>query len=161
MPTSMIMGDHSIFWYLQFLLKDLKLFFIPVFHIAWLQEVDSSGIIFPIMWVTLKDTSIYYWVPSLSRYSASFRDVPYLPTPITFRFPFVFMTLWSFLTSLPTPVLETPHSLPHLLFNQFPSLHLPLTTIFFPFLSEIQAYTLVPSFLFSFFGSVDYGIGNV
>ena len=55
--------------------------------------------------------------------------------------------------SCPSPhLIPNPHSSPH-------SLHLPLMTILFPLLSEIQASSLVPSFLFSYFGSVNYSMG--
>lgn len=54
------------------------------------------------------------------------------------------------LCTCPEPPL-TPHSLSLLL----PSLHLPFITILFPLLSEIQASSLGPPFLFSFFVSVE------
>jgi hypothetical protein len=51
--------------------------------------------------------------------------------------------------SCPTLILNTyPHSPLHPLSLPGPSLHLPLMTILFPLVSEIQASLLVPSFLF-------------
>jgi hypothetical protein len=56
----------------------------------------------------------------------------------------------SFTHLIPNPSLPSSATLP-----PFPSLYLPLMTILLPLLSEIQASSLGPSFLFSFFGSVE------
>ena len=66
------------------------------------------------------------------------------------RFPFILLSLWPNLVSLPTPDTDPPFP-SHFLFHSVPFLHLPLMTVLFPLLSEIQASLLVSFFLFSFF----------
>ena len=118
---------------------------------AWPQEVISSGSISSIQWVTAKVTLIDFGCFPYSRSLSHPGDVPYLLTPISYRFPQllaippVFPYTWSWNLHFP----------PHTPSSQFPSLHLCLLTILCPLLSEIQAFLLGPSFLFSFLGSVE------
>ncbi|EDL27184.1 mCG144766, partial [Mus musculus] len=84
-------------------------------------------------------------------------DAPYIPTPVSCRFPFILVAIWPSLVSIPIPDPELP----------FPSpLPLPpsslssfaLMAILFPLLSKIQAFLLMPPFLFSFFGSAECSV---
>jgi hypothetical protein len=56
-------------------------------------------------------------------------------------------------------VILNPHLPLYLLSHPVPSIRLPLTVILFLLLSEIQASSLVPSFLLSFFGSAACSMG--
>ena len=60
----------------------------------------------------------------------------------------------------PSPhlILNSPFATPHFPSLLLPSLCLPLMTILFPLLSEIQVSLLGASFLFSIFGSVEYNM---
>jgi hypothetical protein len=81
------------------------------------------------------------------------RGAPHLSTPVSCRFPFILMAIWPYLLSLPTP--DPEPSLPFPSWSPLPSIFHPPSAsydYFFPCLSEIQASSLVPSFLFSFFG---------
>jgi hypothetical protein len=72
------------------------------------------------------------------------------PHTISCRFPFIFIDIYPSLLFLPTPDPEHPIPPLHNPFQFLPPIC--LMTILFPLLSEIQASSLVPSFLFSFFG---------
>jgi hypothetical protein len=87
------------------------------------------------------------------------KDATHLPTPINCRFPLILLVIWPYLLSFPTYDLELlPHSLPHLLSHSVPSFHLPLMTILSLLLRDIQPSSFVPSFLFNFFGFVEYSM---
>lgn len=61
--------------------------------------------------------------------------------------------------AFPTPDSQPcPHSLPHPLSHPVPCFHLHHMTILFSILSEIEASSLGPSLLFSFFVSMDYSM---
>jgi hypothetical protein len=114
-----------------------------------------SGSIFPLLGVLYKDTPIDLWDPPLPTSVALPRDSHHPLYLASFRFPFVLLALWLSLLSLPTIDPEHSYSPPYPLSHPVPTLHMPPLTILFSLLSEIQAFSLGPSFLFSFFGSVE------
>ena len=73
-------------------------------------------------------------------------------------FSFILLAIWPSLLLLSTPDPESPNFPPYPLFPTVLSLHWHLMSVLFPLLSEIQESSLVPSFLFSFFGSVECSI---
>ena len=73
------------------------------------------------------------------------------PAPTTYSYVNNQLDIWPTLLSLPTPDPEL--SIPS------PTFCLLTVAILFPLLSEIQAFSLVFSFLFSFLESVDYSMG--
>lgn len=92
------------------------------------------------------------WVPPLSRSLSLPGGFSHLLISKSSRFPFLLLTIGSYLLSLPT---QDPFSssflLPPSSFPQSPS-----KTILFPILSESQASALGPFFLFIFFGSMSF-----
>ena len=122
-----------------------------------LQEVASSGSISPMLWLTVKVTPIDSWVPPLSQVSVSSWRCPHLPLLSVADF-HSFSWPSSHLSCLsPCLILNLPISCLPLLPHSF--LPLSLMTILLSLLSEMQASSLEPSFLFSFFGSVECIMG--
>ena len=85
------------------------------------------------------------------------RDASRLPPPVSYRFPFILMSIWTPLLSLSTPDPETfPCSPPHPISlpvpPHTPTPCLPPMNILLPLLGEIQASLIGPPFLFSFLG---------
>ena len=94
----------------------------------------------------VSQSSWLWWSSDPSSHAIAGRGIsvlrcPHLPTPASYRFPFIRMAIWPSLPSLPTPDPEPLHFLPHPLSYPVPFLHLPFTTIF-PLLHEIQASSL-------------------
>lgn len=106
---------------------------------AWLQEVATAYSITPLLGVSEKLSQRLTGVFPFSGMSWRCSLIPILcQLPISHNWP------W------------TSHPPPHPLSHPVSSLPLPPITILFPLLSEIQASSLGPSILFSFFGSVEY-----
>jgi hypothetical protein len=120
---------------------------------AWLQVVPYSGSISQICESELSSLPLSLGCIHYSRCLSHYIEVPYLSIFVSCRFTFIFMPIWpSVYAPDPESPLLFPSPLP-------PALHLSLMTILFSLLSEIQASSLVPSFLFNFFGSVECSMG--
>jgi hypothetical protein len=119
-----------------------------------LQEVAFSGSMSPVLWVTAKVTFIDSWTSHFSQVSGTSSRWPLAPSCRFHSFS------WpsDHLSCLSPHLILNPHSPPYHLSLPVPSLYLPLTTILFFLLTENQASSLGPSFLFSFFGSVGYNM---
>jgi hypothetical protein len=121
---------------------------------AWLQ---AEGGLFRFHISNAKVTPIDSWVPPSQVSDKSLRCPP--PSHFVDFHSFSWPS-WPSLLSLPILDPEhTPHFPPDPLFYPVPSIHLPLTTILFLLLNEIEASLLGPLFLFSFFGSVECWMG--
>jgi hypothetical protein len=77
---------------------------------------------------------------------------PMSSSPSQLQISINFHGIWPNLLSFPIPDSEHPHSPPHPIFLPVPCFHLPLLSILFPILSEIQESLHGFFFLFSFFG---------
>ena len=68
---------------------------------AWLQEVTSSGSIFPILWFTVKDTPIDSWELPFSQVSGFPWRCILLPTPVSSNLSadFILIDIWASLLS--------------------------------------------------------------
>jgi hypothetical protein len=61
---------------------------------------------YPQCWVTAKDTPIDSWDPPFSTFLSLPKDISYLPSPVSCRFPFIFMVIWPSFLSIRIPVPE-------------------------------------------------------
>ena len=125
---------------------------------AWVWEVTSSGSLSLILWVIAKDTPIDSWVPPKFQVSVPFwRGTPAPPLVEDFH-----SNTWSSGYSScisPHLILNPPIPLPTPLPPSFLSSSVSLHNYFIPLISAIQAFLLIPFFLFSFCESEEYSMG--
>ena len=124
-----------------------------------LQQLASSDYTSPTLWVTANSITIDSCAHPLAHGSVtSWRlDVPHLATPISYIYSFIFM-LFVHLTCNSRNLILNPHSTPHTYSLPVSSLPLPFMIIVFTTQSEMEETLLVPSSLFSIFGSVEHSM---
>lgn len=106
---------------------------------AWEKELASLCSISIIDELHIRLPPLILWYFPYPRSLSSPGDVPHLFTPVSCRFPLIFMALQSSLLSFPTPDPE-----PQILFLMLlPSILLPLMGILFPLLSEISQHLIL------------------
>ena len=145
----------------KFGLKDLWVGWCPYCSIgvpACLLKVTTSGSISLMLWVIAKDTTIDSWESLLSQVSFSSWPRPLPPYPVSCRCPFILMATWPSLLSVPVPDLEPHIPLPIPLLP----ISLSLSASYDYFISPSKwdsKSSVVLSFSFSFFGSVECSMG--